>query len=350
MDSLTHAALGACLGEIMLSRKLGKRALLYGVVAQNLPDMDVVAALWLHPSENLLVHRGFTHSFFFGLLLAVLLTFLAGKWHRSSGVRWQQFFLFFVVQIIAHDLLDTCNAYGTGLLEPFSHQRFSFHLLYVADPFFTIWPVAALIALLILKNPLPVRKRWALVGLLPAGLYLLYAVVNKSLIQEGIEASLANKQVPHIGLMVTPTPFNNWLWYAVAATDSGYYVGHRSVFAPDDYATDFRLFPKNEALLTSAVSPEEVQELKRFAAGYYTAERWNDTLVFNVLRYGQILGWQNPDARFTFHYFLSPAGVDNKLVMQRGRVKGWTKETLQQMYGAIFGVPEERHRAKPREQ
>ncbi|RNI26968.1 metal-dependent hydrolase [Rufibacter latericius] len=341
MDSLTHAALGACLGEIMLSRKLGKRALLWGAVAQNLPDIDVVAALWLPPSENVLVHRGGTHSFLFALVAAALLAFLARKWYKDRQIPWGQFFLFFTVQLFVHDLLDTCNAYGTGLLEPFSHERFSFHLLYVADPLFTLWPCLGLIALLMQKITKPARWRWALAGLIPAGLYLIFAMYNQSKVSNQIEASLTRQQLSHTRYFVTPTPFNTLLWYAVAATDEGYYVGHRSVLAPKEMATKFTYFPRNQHLLTSAVSKEEVQELIRVAKGYHTVERWNDTLVFNVLRYGQILGWQNPRGKFTFHYFLSPPGVDNKQVMQRGRVKGWTRETIDNMFRAIFVKPEE---------
>ena len=57
MDSLTHIVLGACIGEAMLGKKLGKKAMLIGAIAQSLPDIDFVAALWLGPAENLLAHR-----------------------------------------------------------------------------------------------------------------------------------------------------------------------------------------------------------------------------------------------------------------------------------------------------
>ncbi|MBC3539518.1 metal-dependent hydrolase [Rufibacter sediminis] len=350
MDSLTHAALGACLGELLLSRKLGKRALLWGAVAQNLPDLDVIAALWLSPADNLLVHRGGTHSFLFAFVVAGLLTVLAGRWYKDRHIPWAQFFLFFALQLVVHDLLDTCNAYGTGLLEPFSDQRFSFHLLYVADPLFTLWPLLGALALLIMSRTKPARWRWALAGLVPAGLYLLFAGYNKAQVSTQLEASLARQNLPYSEFFVTPTPFNTFLWYAVAASPDGYQIGHRSAFAPEGFVTDFRYFPKNQQLLASAVSQEEVRELEKFAKGYYTVERWNDTLVFNVLRYGQMQGWQNPDARFTFHYFLSPPGVDNKLVMQRGRVQGWSRETLRNMYRVIFGEPEERHWAENKEE
>jgi len=79
MDSITHIALGACLGEAALSKQAGKKALILGAIAQSLPDIDVAASLWLHPTENLLVHRGFTHSLLFGAVAAVMLSFIVRK-------------------------------------------------------------------------------------------------------------------------------------------------------------------------------------------------------------------------------------------------------------------------------
>ncbi|WP_205504288.1 metal-dependent hydrolase [Rufibacter psychrotolerans] len=341
MDSLTHAALGACLGEIMLSKKLGKRALLWGAMAQNFPDVDTVAALWLTPHENLLVHRGFTHSFLFAFLGALGLAWVARRWHKDKPVPWRQFFLFFLLQLGLHDLLDTCNAYTTGLLEPFSAERFSVHLLYVADPLFTMWPLLAFVALLLLKTSHTSRGRWAVAGLALAGVYLGYAVYNKVSVRAQIAASLATQQLPADRFFVTPTPFNSWLWLAVAQADSGYYVGHRSVFWPNTSPTQFTFFPRNQQLLAAATNPkEEIEDLKQFAAGYYTVEQWQDTLVFSIPRFGQMQGWQNPRGRFTFHYFLQPPGIDNKLVMQRGRAKGWSWEAFKAMWRYIFNPPE----------
>ena len=41
MDSLTQIVLGAAVGEVMLGRKVGNRAILWGAVAGTIPDLDV---------------------------------------------------------------------------------------------------------------------------------------------------------------------------------------------------------------------------------------------------------------------------------------------------------------------
>ena len=244
---------------------------------------------------------------------------------------------FFCFQLRLHDLLDTCNAYGTGLLEPFSHQRFSVHLLYVADPFFTIWLVAAFIALaFFLPKTKQQRTRWLRIGLLPAGLYLAVSVVNKVLVKQQVVKSLQAKHMPYKSIIITPTPFNTLLWYIVAATDSGYVIGYRSVFDKNNSPVSFTYYPQNKALLQNVDEKVNVKELVLFADHYYTVNKVNDTLTFNVLRFGQVLGWEYPNNRFAFQYYLNPS-YDNTLVVQRGRFTGWNKETIMYMIQRIEG-------------
>jgi inner membrane protein len=46
MESVTHIALGACIGEAAFSKQIGKKALILGAIAQSLPDADITASLW----------------------------------------------------------------------------------------------------------------------------------------------------------------------------------------------------------------------------------------------------------------------------------------------------------------
>ena len=44
MDSLTHLALGACMGEAFAGKTLGKKAMLWGAITQSIPDIDFIKA------------------------------------------------------------------------------------------------------------------------------------------------------------------------------------------------------------------------------------------------------------------------------------------------------------------
>jgi inner membrane protein len=65
-------------------------------------------------------------------------------------------------------------------------------------------------------------------------------------------------------------------------------------------------------------------------------EKWSDTLVFNDLRFGQVIGWQKPKEKFVFHYFLQHP-KSNALVVQRGRFEGWSWQTAKFMLQRIGG-------------
>lgn len=340
MDSITHIALGACMGELMLGKQLGKKALLWGALAQSFPDIDFIASFILPQVDDLIAHRGITHSIIFAIPAGFILALITDRIHRPHESTLKSLLAFFWSQIILHDLLDTCNAYGTGLLEPFSKQRFGIDVLYVADPLFSVWIGIAAAMLIIIKRSSPSRKKWLWFGFAPALIYFAIVVVNKINIHSSIKKSLDQKQITYKDYFTTPTPFNSMLWYAVVNTDSGYYIGYRSVFDESNRVTGFTFFYRNDYLLNNVDTKDEVEKLKRFADQYYTVEEWNDTLVFNVLRFGQMLGWQHPKARFAFHYYLNPL-YDNTLVVQRGRFEGWNRRTLLIMWRRILGSIEE---------
>jgi len=59
VDSITQAALGAAVAEAgMGGRRLGNKAILWGVALGTLPDLDVVVYPWLDHIERLEWHRG----------------------------------------------------------------------------------------------------------------------------------------------------------------------------------------------------------------------------------------------------------------------------------------------------
>jgi inner membrane protein len=126
MDSITHIALGACMGEAFAGKKLGKRAMIWGALAQSIPDIDFVASFWMDTASDLLAHRGFTHSFLFLFIAAPVMALAAEKWHRPHNISFKKWLIFFFAVIGVHLFIDGFNNYGTGWLEPFSHHRFCF--------------------------------------------------------------------------------------------------------------------------------------------------------------------------------------------------------------------------------
>src|SRR5258706_9308702 len=128
MDSLTHIALGAIMGEAYAGKELGKRAMVIGALAQSLPDIDFLMSFWLSPVDNLLAHRGFAHSILFATVVSVLLGIVATRWGRHS-ITTKKWIVFFALEISVHLVLDAFNNYGVGWFEPFNHTRISFDVI-----------------------------------------------------------------------------------------------------------------------------------------------------------------------------------------------------------------------------
>ncbi|HET9824236.1 MAG TPA: metal-dependent hydrolase [Chitinophagaceae bacterium] len=335
MDTITHIVLGACTGEAIAGKPLGKKALLIGAVVNTLPDCDVLSNLWLDTDDALLAHRGFTHSFSFVFLGAAVIGFLFQRLFKKTGISLRFWFLFFSFELFLHTFIDAFNAYGTGWFEPFSHYRVSFNTIFVADPFYTSWLLIAFIALVILRRLSPSRASWVRFGLGISTLYFMYCVVNKFKTGTDIKDILRKQQIAYNNYFTTPTPLNNWLWYIVASVDSGYYLGYYSVF-DSKKQIELHYFSKNDFLLAPYLGKEDVQHLIRFSKGLYTVQRWNGSLVFNDLRFGQIVGWYNPGANFVFHYFLYPK-EDNEMVVQRGRFAQWNLTVMRSLIRRIEG-------------
>lgn len=335
MDSLTHLAIGACIGELFLGGKLGRRAPVWGAVAHSVPDIDWIAVLWTSPAENLLAHRGITHSFLVAGAITPLLALAAHRWHRAGDIPYRRFLWFFGAAILGHVLIDGLNAYGTAWFEPFSSERIALNVIFVADPFMAIGPALAGIALLAVRTRGPRCRRWAWAGLSWCGLYLCHGLSNKLSMDRTVERLLAQQHIHHTQLLVTPTAFNNWLWFIAAGDGQGFHIGHRSVLDTTD-SLQLRYVPGNMHLLNGREHDPELLLLERFSQGFHTVERQDGKLLFNDLRFGQIRGWCDPEGPFTFQYELGQ-GNDNLLVMQRGRMAGWDRDAITSLVARIRG-------------
>ena len=80
MDSLTQIVLGASVGEAILGKKIGNKAMLWGAIAGTIPDLDVLLRYFTDEISSTQMHRGFSHSIVFAVLIAPLLGWIAKKY------------------------------------------------------------------------------------------------------------------------------------------------------------------------------------------------------------------------------------------------------------------------------
>jgi len=163
----------------------------------------------------------------------------------------------------------------------------------------------------------------------------MYALYHKIEVDVLTKQSLEKDRIQYTDFMATPTPLNNFLWYIVAATDSGYHIGYYSVF---DRAKDisFHFIPRNGSMIESQKNTSEIKKLIRFSQGYYCLQKKDQVIIFSDMRFGQIGGWDSGDAPFVFQYRLLK-GSNNTMVIQNGRFRASGGEALTSMIHRIKG-------------
>jgi inner membrane protein len=337
MDTLTHTVIGACVGDAIAGKKLGKKAMLWGAIANNFPDIDVVNSLWMHQPDTFLAHRGLTHSILFALLFTPLLAWGLKKFYsKKHSFTFKEAVLLIGSGFFLHLTLDALTVYGTGWFEPFSHYRVSLNTLFIIDPLFSIPFLIAAIALLILKSKGDKRKSWYKAAFIISGVYLLITFAIKAYVNKTVERTLEKQHLSASDYFTTPTPFNNLLWYVVQKDSISYNVGYYCIFDKKD-SISFWLFPRNDSLLNKVEDKDAVDKLVRFSQGYYLVENKEPLYIFSDLRFGQVGGWYIPDAPFVFSYNLFK-DADNSLVLQQGRKKASSIEALKKLFERIKGT------------
>jgi inner membrane protein len=336
MDSLTHIVLGAAIGEAVLGKKIGRQAMLWGALADTIPDFDVAGSACFSEAQQVLVHRGFTHSFLFLILLSPLLGWLFSKWFKKQDVDWKQWAFLFFLGMLTHVLLDSLTAYGTGWFEPFSHYRVTFNTIFVADPFYTIPFLICVIVALVAKNGSPKRIKWNKAGLIISTLYLCFTVVNKWHVNCEVQEGYSKKNIAAADFVTTPTPLNNFLWMTYTADSTGYWMGYYSVFDKTNDIDFFRI-QRNDSLLKPYENGESVKLLKRFSMGYYCMTMQQNDVYFNDLRFGQLAGWSGADPAFVFSFKLADDGK-SKQSLDRTKFKISMKEAFLSLIKRAKGI------------
>jgi inner membrane protein len=119
---LTHPAVPLALGLGLGRDIIPGRLLLAGMIASDLPDLDVIAFRFGIPYASPFGHRGFSHSIAFAIIVALLGTFAARWFQASPGVVFGYLFL----AAASHGILDcfTNGGLGIALFWPFSSERY----------------------------------------------------------------------------------------------------------------------------------------------------------------------------------------------------------------------------------
>jgi inner membrane protein len=284
VDTVTQIALGAAVGEAVLGRKLGRRAILWGALAGTLPDLDVFIPFG-DAVKNFTYHRGASHSLFVLALLTPLMVWLINKCHPQLRQYKNQWAMMIYLVFATHVLLDCFTTYGTQIFWPFVTTPVTWSTIFIIDPLYTLPLLAGVIAALIMTRQ---HNRGHIInraGLLLSSAYLSWTVVAKVVVEDTLETALQKQGIAYEKIYTVPAPFNSLLWRAVVKNESGYYEGYYSLLDSDN-TIRFQHYPSDESLLTGIEDHWPVQRLQWFTKGFYAVEKQGKDIVMSDLRMG----------------------------------------------------------------
>ena len=250
MDPVTHLMTGAALARAGFNRKAAYATLAMTLAAEA-PDLDV---LWRFrgPVAAFEHHRGWTHSLIgLPVLAAVVVAviwagdrlgapfttrFLRHEWdarkhHEGSPpVRWGLLYLFSLVALASHLLMDWTNNYGIRPLFPFHPRWIAGSFVAIFDPIIFLLLLMALVAPWLFglvtseigARRQPFRGRgWATVALV--GIVLMWTLRGWERQQAlGIAASADSSGAQALRVWADPSMFSPFRWQTIVETPAAY--------------------------------------------------------------------------------------------------------------------------------
>ncbi|MBP7450176.1 MAG: metal-dependent hydrolase [Flavobacteriales bacterium] len=351
MDSLTQIVLGAAVGEVVLGRKVGNKAILWGAIAGTIPDLDVLARSLFDPLRANELHRGITHSILFSAAMApvlaiwlkrhaasllavftllVALTFVQGAENAvvrgillvvtagiivlifrrerlaDGGTRTDWSWLFWW-SLVTHPLLDCHTTWGTQLFWPLP-WKLSWNNIFVVDPIYTV-PFMICVGTVLFIRRDNARRRWVnWFGIGISSAYMLFTIVCKRIAVGAIASSLDRQHIPYVDFSTRPTPFNSILWSVNVDAGDHYLLGYHSLLDTKP-EVEFVRVDKGLQNLGPWADHDKVRRLQVLSDHNFVVRSKSDTIVFNDLRFGQ-MGEPSPDKPFVFAYLLVPTNGD----------------------------------------
>lgn len=332
MDSLTQIVLGASFGEAVLGRKVGNKAALYGAIAGTIPDLDVLAGLFVDEITAIEWHRWFSHSILFAFLASPILGKLVSSWEKKAN--WKEWTKLFFWGLITHPLLDSFTTWGTKLFWPFDISL-AFKNIFVIDPVYTLpFLILLLLALGLPKNSFT-RRKLNYAGLLISSTYLIITLLLKGITYQKFQTALESEGISHQEIQTRPAAFTTLLWNANIKLQNEFLLADYSIF--DTQKITFRSFPQNDFLLSKFQHHKEVGRLKKITQGWYVISKDTDGNVYlNDLRFG-LLSPSITETNFVFSYYLFNEKENILDIKEMPKTRGDAKKLIKDLWVRIQG-------------
>ena len=273
---------------------------MYGAIGGTIPDLDVLANFFTDTITAIEMHRGFSHSIVFSVLLAPLLGIMVNRLERRLNLGWKPWAKLFFWCLFTHPLLDAFTTGGTQLFWPFD-VRLAFNSIFVIDPLYTLPFLILTVLVLFYKRGSKTRHRLNITGLAISTGYLLVTLVIKTMVNQKFERALDNQEIAYSSISTRPAPMNTVLWNANIETPESYLIGDYSFF--DAAPIAFKEYPKNRKAAATIMAFPNVKRLIAITEGWFILEQKKEQWYFYDLRFG-LIPRKNAEPFFSFSYLL----------------------------------------------
>ncbi len=245
MDPVTHLMTGAILSRAGLNRKAAYATIAMTLAAET-PDLDI---LWSFkgPVAAFEHHRGWTHTLIGIPVEAAVVTGFVWLLHRWLGhrrraasthsrqtpapVHWPRIYLFCLIALASHLLLDWTNNYGVRPFFPFNPRWYAGSFIFIVEPVIFVLLLAALIlpALFGLvssevgaRRPLYRGRGWAIAALV--GIVALWGlrIFERNQAIELARNAMSDQTI--VRATADPYPINPFHWQTIVETPLLYQI------------------------------------------------------------------------------------------------------------------------------
>ena len=331
MDSLTQIILGAAVGEAILGKKIGNKAMLYGAIAGTIPDLDIFSSYFTDTVSALEIHRGFTHSIIFSVLFAPIFAWLVTRYESYKDLKGWSWLFFWA--FITHPILDAHTTWGTQLFWPFE-TRLAFKTIFVIDPLYTLPFLVFLILAMFQKRTSKKRRYYNNLGLIISSGYLGLTFILKDMAFTKFEAALNEQNIVYRQIDTRPSPLNTILWNANIETEDAYLLANYSFF--DTQPITFEAYKKDHELLGDLAENEKVKRMITISKGWYTIVKTDQQLLYNDLQFG-LLSMEKGAQNFVFQYEIIKDDEGTVLFIEQEKDKRDGKKMMIDLWTRIKG-------------
>jgi len=243
MEPVTHFMTGAVLARAGFNRKAAYATIVM-VLAAEAPDLDTLWSI-RGPVAAFQHHRGWTHTFLgipfeAAIIVGIFWLIHRGRTRRQPAarppkapVRWALLYVFAVIALLSHLLLDWTNNYGLRPFFPFNPRWYAGSFVFIFDPVLFLILLSALVgpALFgLINSEVGARKpafrgqNWAILGLLlMLSLWTWRFVEHNKALQLAQAGDYNGATV--LRAFASPSPANPYRWHTIVETPDLYQLG-----------------------------------------------------------------------------------------------------------------------------